>query len=293
MKRRLIALVMLLAMALTLAGCGKSAAVKETERLIQEIGTVTADSKTAVEAAEAAYQALSEEEQKAVANYDTLTAARESLDAAVQEVLRQSMLGTWQMELDARDDLVAELDAQFSGMDKSFGDYLESYTIKMDLELKEDGTYHMIGDADSVETSFNNLRAATKAFTGDFLVKYIADYLKSMGVEGDFSTREGLEAAMGQDLDSAIEDTLHMSLDEYVDQMMGELNVEETVSQTEIQGQYKVESGKLYLSEAADQAINESNYVTFTVDGDTMTWTDATGEVPVNFDETVVFTRIG
>lgn len=48
---------------------------------INDIGTVTLDSKEKIEAAESLYAAASEEEQKKVTNYETLTEARKAYDA--------------------------------------------------------------------------------------------------------------------------------------------------------------------------------------------------------------------
>ena len=270
-KNRIIALVMLCAMALTLAGCGKSAAVKETERLIGAIGQVTVDSAEAVQAAEAAYEALSEEDRANVENYETLTAARTALDEAVREALRQTVLGTWEMELDLRDTLVAQLDAQFGDSGISFGDYLESYNMKMRLELKEDDTYQLTADADTMKASVENLRVATADFLEDYLLSAIGTTLEQSGLSGDFTTREGIEAAIGMDLDEAIEQSLNMKLEDYVDLIIGEIDVDETLSGVQRQGKFQVEEGKLYLSASPEQEANTSDPVDFTVDGDTLT----------------------
>lgn len=64
----------------------KSAAVLELEARIGALGAVTLDSESAVEQAEAAFAALSEEEQRQVENQAVLLAARETLDAAKQEL---------------------------------------------------------------------------------------------------------------------------------------------------------------------------------------------------------------
>ena len=64
----------------------KSAAVLELEAQIGALGAVTLDSESAVEQAEAAFAALPEEEQGQVENQAVLLAARETLDAAKQEL---------------------------------------------------------------------------------------------------------------------------------------------------------------------------------------------------------------
>jgi 3',5'-cyclic AMP phosphodiesterase CpdA len=60
------------------AAADKAAAAPVIEQ-INAIGTVTLDSKTAVEAARAAYNALTADQKALVANYETLTAAEKAL----------------------------------------------------------------------------------------------------------------------------------------------------------------------------------------------------------------------
>ncbi len=56
----------------------QSSAVDEVIRLINQIGTVSKDSKAAIDAARAAYDKLTAEEKKLVTNFDTLTAAEKT-----------------------------------------------------------------------------------------------------------------------------------------------------------------------------------------------------------------------
>jgi DNA repair ATPase RecN len=60
------------------AAADKAAADAVTEK-IAAIGTVTKDSKAAIEAARAAYDALTAEQKTLVTNYETLTAAEQAL----------------------------------------------------------------------------------------------------------------------------------------------------------------------------------------------------------------------
>lgn len=78
--KKIFALLLTLLMVATLAGCGKSEAVKETEALIKEIGEVELGDLAAIEKAEASFNALSSEEQAQVGNYDTLTEAQQHWD---------------------------------------------------------------------------------------------------------------------------------------------------------------------------------------------------------------------
>lgn len=57
---------------------GQTSAVDEVIRLINQIGTVSKDSKAAIDAARAAYDKLTADEKKLVTNFDTLTAAEKT-----------------------------------------------------------------------------------------------------------------------------------------------------------------------------------------------------------------------
>ncbi len=80
---RILGIFLCAVMILSLTGC-KSGAVKNAEKLIAAIGEVTADSKEAVEAAEAAYEALSDSDKAKVEGVDALKSARDDLDKALR-----------------------------------------------------------------------------------------------------------------------------------------------------------------------------------------------------------------
>ena len=72
------------------------AAAAAVEARIDAIGEVTIDSRTAIEKAEAAYEALTDEQKQLVTNSDVLTVARAAYDSLVQvnEVEKQiSLIG--------------------------------------------------------------------------------------------------------------------------------------------------------------------------------------------------------
>ncbi len=69
----------------------KSAAVKNTEDLISKIGTVTYDSKNALENAENAYNALNGLDKRKVSNSDVLTKAREDYEIAVEAYFKENL----------------------------------------------------------------------------------------------------------------------------------------------------------------------------------------------------------
>jgi len=89
MRKRMTAMILILAMCLSLCACGKSDAVVNTEELISSIGEVTWQSEAAISAAQQAYDALSEDEKKQVENYTVLEEAQKKYaqDKAIAEML--------------------------------------------------------------------------------------------------------------------------------------------------------------------------------------------------------------
>ena len=78
--KRIVAIVLLLASLLALCACGKSEAVKNTEKAIEAIGTVDGSSEEKIKEAEKQYGYLTDEEKEKVENRSALFAAREAYD---------------------------------------------------------------------------------------------------------------------------------------------------------------------------------------------------------------------
>lgn len=123
--KRIISLLLVLALCLPLCACGKSKAVSNVESLIGAIGEVTADCEAAIVQAEEAYNALTDKEKGTVENYAVLTKARAELNEALEkEQFRQSILGEW-VNIDDGEDIVSfEKDGNCL-----FGDITATYDI--------------------------------------------------------------------------------------------------------------------------------------------------------------------
>nr|MBQ8245039.1 hypothetical protein [Oscillospiraceae bacterium] len=89
--KRVLTAILALVLVLALYGCGKTEAVKNVESMIDALGTVTAESLEAVNAAMDAYEALTDEEKETVSNYAALT-------AALDDCLELKLAGPWVYE---------------------------------------------------------------------------------------------------------------------------------------------------------------------------------------------------
>ncbi len=146
--KRFLALLLVLAVVLALCACGESAdnpepteateesaspAARQLEEQIYALGEISLDSKDAIEAAEAAYEALSAVEKEQVRNIAILQAARFSYDCLLQQQAaeedktallagREAFAGTWVPECPVRS-------------------YREFTLFADTLTLDEDGTF--------------------------------------------------------------------------------------------------------------------------------------------------------
>ncbi len=80
-------LVLVLVLCLSLCGFGKSQAVQETEKAINDIGTVSLSSEDAIKKAEKLMSVLTEREKEKVSNRLILIDARETFDELVAEII--------------------------------------------------------------------------------------------------------------------------------------------------------------------------------------------------------------
>ena len=105
MTKRLLVLLIALNTAFFPISCTRTKEMRTLDDMIAEIGEVSLASEGAIEEAEAALEALPEEEQEKLKGRETLTRARETLDRLKAEALdaenRETLAGTWTELADA------------------------------------------------------------------------------------------------------------------------------------------------------------------------------------------------
>ena len=119
--KRLLSLILALSMVFALCGCGKSANAEKADELINAIGEVTLESKTAIDEAWQFYSGLSDKEKEEVENYTILENAiaeyADKLINAIGEVTLESKTAideAWQF---------------YSGLSDKEKEEVENYTI--------------------------------------------------------------------------------------------------------------------------------------------------------------------
>lgn len=276
--KRIAAFSLCLLMLFSLTAC-KSRAVKNVETLIAGLGEITADSQAAVEAAEAAYAALSDSDKAQVETAQKLTEARAALDEALKEAKRQAIIGCWDMELDGTDAMAKELAEQMDMDPEEFAASIGKFTFKSKLELKEDGTYRLSLDAESFRESMTTLFTNLKPIIRELMIKSIAK--EFLGKED--GTLEELETQLGTSIDEFLKTFMGMTLDDLIDLALEQMNSEEYISSltgNDKEGRYLIDLDKdiLYFSESLDEEPDTANGEYFKLEDGIMKITDCFGE---------------
>lgn len=163
---------------------------------------------------------------------------------------KEDLTGKWTSTIN----MAQAFNDEIAASDPAMAEYLklETVSIPLVLELKEDGTYTMSVDPVGMEASMTKL--AEDMVAG--LESYFAAILAEQGLQMD--VKEAL-AAMGIDLDAL------------ATELSAELTSQESLSTYNAEGNYKADNGKLHLTETLDEAINPAIYNTYTLEGDTLT----------------------
>ena len=183
--------------------------------------------------------------------------------------------GVWKGELDLGPIMIKEIDSSIAEMDTgvelpSFGDYMDSLPCQIRMEFKDDGTYLQTVEESSLDSMREKMFASTVNYYYEFFRVVLAAQLAKLGVESDMSTREGLEAVLGMSMDDAIQTAMGSDMETFVHSIIDGLwtDMSEEMKQ---EGQYKVEEGKLYLSDSPEHRVDSKIYHPFTYENGVLT----------------------
>lgn len=293
MKKRL--LIFLVLACFLLCGCGKNSAVRRVEEKIAAIGYVTVDSEAAIEEAEAALNALSLKQREKVENASILTAARETWRNAVAEkeeqerqarlqTLRQQLIGTWNFTQDVTDLYAQTLDKVMTSMmgpsDMHFTDYVDTISAEGSLTLLQNGTYKIGFDKAQQERFVDSLMTPLTKYYNEMMRAVAKELLMMEGVYvEDARSDEAWIAATGMSFDALMAADMGMSEDGYMDylmQMLRGMLLDMLGQNPDKMGNYQVEEGRLLISGSLEEPVDEGRFVSFSLDGDRLTFTGFT-----------------
>lgn len=167
----------------------------------------------------------------------------------------KSLVGEWQATLEMVDLLNDSLAA-----DPDMASYIniDSFALKMDLSLRDDGSFTMSLNEASVTDAVNGIKTPMK----DGINAYMEDMASGMGMSVD-----DLLAAAGMDLDSMI------------DEMLSPEMILSSIGDASESGNYVAQDGKLYLlDEGVTKPGSDDEAIPYTLSGNKLSLEKPAGD---------------
>lgn len=176
---------------------------------------------------------------------------------------KDALIGEWNGKLDMTDALNDDLKQD----DPEMAEYLKirDFSIRYSLSFHEDDTYELKVDRDAFETTIDNMK---KDFE-EGVIRYFEDQIAMSG------------------MDITVEDILaeaDISLDEMLEMSFPAGMFNEMFRELETSGNFRVDDGKLMLSDSYDTIPDPAGYELYTVDGNTLTIDEGNMEVEMELD---------
>ena len=271
------------------------------EKLIGAIGEVTAESESAIAEAEAAYDALTEEQRSTVSNAGVLEEARAKLEQALEEArleaARQELVGVWLHRVEAGPMMAQVVQSalsqqEFAGYGLSFSDYLDSYNIGLRFTVNDDGTYVLEADADVMQEENEKMGQAISEYLSDLAVAVLGEeFVKDGLLEELPKSWEDMSGLTNEDdFFQAVFSMSREELGTYYGTVMGSSVANAAVQET---GTWKIEDGVLFLDGSAGGSLSYNGTVEYTLENDVMTWTGGTMPLTDPLSFPTAFDRIG
>ncbi len=194
---------------------------------------------------------------------------------------KSELIGTWEGRLDmtqemrkAIDEAVGEFDLSLSGGRQMpvMSDYVEEMYLSYSMIFKEDGTYTTMVDESEVDQIAEKLKAGFSDYLRQLFFVLLCETLSQMGMTQEVNSIQELEGLLGITMDEAITEALGMSLDDYMDLVVGE-SFDQAISIEDLNysGNFKNKDGKLYLSDGLEYQVDPAVYDLYELEGDTLT----------------------
>lgn len=258
MKKRALLLLTSLVLSLSLFGCGeqevddneeeyeesekkekkkKSDEEQKVDDAIDELDQETAGT---AEAASEPEKEAPVEEKPVKEEPEKESPAEESPFATA--VTNEYMAGTWIT------DKIDATDAFMKGFLSTGGDYAEYFDIDkfelaLKIEFREDGTYLMTMDPETMKTALDTISVALKSGMG----RYMEDTFRANAEQIGMTYEQLLEQSGATDLDDLLKKSIGMDINELVDSLFVDLSgsLDESVKE---EGSYRVNDTTVYIT---------------------------------------------
>lgn len=170
----------------------------------------------------------------------------------------KDLIGDWQTEIDMTSLLTEELS------DSEFSDYLtlEGFVVKVDFSLREDNTYSLSLNSDSMVQAVEGMKGGLR----DGMRAYLSDMMAAQGLDGE-TDLDSLLALAGIDIDALIDEALAAD------------DIANAAAESLQEGKYIVKAGKIFVSDDVDtDASPTDEALTYTLENGKLTLVETSGD---------------
>lgn len=183
-----------------------------------------------------------------------------------EEKMRQAIIGTWTFKADATKAIAEQVSGEMGIDADQIAEMIGEFLFQGSLELKEDGTYKLSLDKEDLKERVSQGLPKLKPVMREYMIKTMAKEF----LEKEDATQEELEEVLGSSLDEFFSTFIGMSLDDFIDQTLSEMDLEDllgTLEEAEQEGRYLVDAEKsiLYFSDSLEKEPDKTVGEAFTM----------------------------
>lgn len=257
--KRMLTLILALAMAVTMAACGDSGKAKEED-------------------VEVFPQSHGQEKH----SEDTGSVYDVTIESSPEPKPEELLIGSWVTEWDLTEIMLQYGEAMLS-THLNFGDYLkEKPSLPFHMVFREDGSVHMYvgnNDLESVAASFHD---ALGAFFQDALLEAIKQTMSENGVDlSNVTAWDEMEEIIGMSADDMIIASVGMDLESFLNSVFNADMLRQIIlDEMDVEANYSFDGGTLKFDSGKFFSVRFHDEDSFTLDGDD----NGTGLLPLTLN---------
>ena len=276
--KKMLALLLAMAMMLTLAACGGTNAKNEDkdEALVQR--HTSRGEETPAKETEAPTEATSkptaaptpEPTPEPTPAPTPEPTAEPTPDPTPEPASEGELVGTWSAQFDLTDLLLQEIESSLGEMDMNFGDYMEEpFYLPLRMEFNADESYHLYvteSDLDAMVVPFQN---AMKGFFTDLLFSALKQALADSGQDvSAVNEMADLENMLGMSVDEMMTASMGSDLNSFVEQNFNVEMLKELTDELDTEGTYSFDGETIKLNTGEEMTVKFLDADTVLLDGD-------------------------
>jgi len=187
---------------------------------------------------------------------------------------KPELLGTYETKINLSESVIANFGKGAGLSDSAFSlkYYLKDFSVVLRFTFREDGSYQVSVDRDSLQTAVDSLKTAVASMIDDYVFVALKQQYSDYGI--NLENRADAETLVNTTWEELYVSVLGMSLSEYADSMISDSFADVLTAEYCSEGKYLAKEGMLHLSESLTAEPSEEIYECYQISGNTVTFTE-------------------